>query len=173
MKTRCVLAQTHTLPSDFLEEVCSATTFRASPMPPQPCQQRPTPDGCSLCVPDDTAFDNTWLGSIGITVLYEGKNVTTLQFTAADQLVRIGERTELDAKTIKRLSFQNGTLTKLQVPSNHTSRFPLIYVKFFFDSGLAFIVRFTKNNHLDINWHNIGATTNASRGIVGKYIASL
>ena len=76
----------------------------------------------ALFVPDDTDYDNTWLGSIGIAVHHNGKKITTLQFTAADQLVRIGERIAFEAKTIKKLSFHNSKLTMLDVPSNRTPK---------------------------------------------------
>ena len=103
----------------------------------------------ALFVPDDTAYNNTWLGSIGISVLDNGDKVTTLQFTADDGLVRIGERIQLDARTVKKLSFNQGKLTVLQVPSNHTQLYPRVRVELI-DSELDFTVRFAKNNHLDL-----------------------
>ena len=123
----------------------------------------------ALFVPDDTDYDNTWLGSIGIAVLHEGKKITTLQFTAADQLVKIGERVQLTAKTIKKLSFHNGKLTMLEVPSNHTPKYPRVQVEFI-DSELNFTVGFAKNNHLDLYWHSTGVPYKKSKGIVGKSI---
>ena len=51
----------------------------------------------ALFIPDDAAYNNTWLGSIGISVLDNGDKVATLQFIADDGLVRIGERIQLDA----------------------------------------------------------------------------
>ena len=78
----------------------------------------------ALFVPDDTAYNNTWLESIGIAFLDNGNKVTTLRFTAADGLVRIGERAQLDAKAVKKLSFNNGKLNVLEAPSNHTPRYP-------------------------------------------------
>ena len=120
----------------------------------------------ALFVPDDTAYNNTWLGSIGISILDDGKKATTLQFTAADQLVRIGERVQLDARTVKKLSFQKGKLSVVEVPSNHTPRYPRVQVEFI-DSELDFTVRFAKNNHLDLYWHSTGLFDN-SRGVVGE-----
>ena len=119
-----------------------------------------------LFVPDDTEYDNTWLGSIGITVHHDGKKITTLQFTAANQLIRIGERVDFEAKTIKKLSFQDGKLSMLEVPSNHTPRYPRVLVEFV-DTGLEFTIKFTKNNHLDLYWHNIRVPSKKSGGIVG------
>ena len=120
----------------------------------------------ALFVPDDTDYDNTWLGAIGITVHHDGKKMTTLQFTAADQLVRIGERVEFEAKTIKKLSFQEGKLTMLEVPSNYTPRYPRVHVEFV-DTGLEFTIKFTKSNHLDLYWHNIRVPSKRSGGVVG------
>ena len=119
----------------------------------------------ALFVPDGTDFDNTWLGSIGISVLHDGK-MTTLQFTAADQLVRIGERIQLNAKTIRGLTFRNGKLSLLQVPSNHTRRYPRIDVEFI-DSGLEFTIRLTKNSHLDLSWNNTRIPSKESGGVIG------
>ena len=77
-----------------------------------------------------------------------------LKFTAADQLVKIGEKVEFEAKTIKKLSFQEGKLTMLEVPSNYTPRYSRVHVEFI-DTGLEFTIKFTKSNHLDLYWHNI------------------
>ena len=118
----------------------------------------------ALFVPDDTDYNNTWLGSIGISILGNG---TTLQFTAADGLVRIGERIQLDARTVKKLSFNKGKLSVLEVPSNHTQLHPRVRVEFI-DSELDFTVRFAKNNHLDLYWHSTGLPFDDSTGIVGK-----
>ena len=122
----------------------------------------------ALIIPDDNDYHNTWLGSIGIVVRRrDGKKITTLQFTAADHLVQIGERVGFEAKTIKKLSFHEGKLTKLEVPSNHTPRFPRVRVEFV-DIGLDFTIKFTKSNHLDLYWHSIRATSKKSEGIVGQ-----
>ena len=123
----------------------------------------------ALFVPDATAWDNTWLGSIGVTVLHDGKKMTTLQFTAANKCIKVGERVQLDAKTIKKLSFHNGKLTVLEVPSNHTPRYPRVLVEFV-DSELDFTVKFTKNNHLDLHWHSTGVPYEDSRGIIGEFL---
>ena len=123
----------------------------------------------ALFVPDDTDYHNTWLGSIGIIVHRDGKKMTALQFKAANQLIQIGERVEFEAKTIKKLSFNEGKLAKLEVPSNHTPRFPRVRVEFV-DVGLDFTIKFTKSNHLDLYWHNIRVTSKKSEGIVGQQI---
>ena len=117
-------------------------------------------------VPDDTAWDNTWLGSIGVIVLHEGKKMITLQFKATEQLIWIGESTQLDARTVKKLTFNKGRLTVLKVPSNHTSTYPRVRVEFI-DSRLDFTVRFAKNNHLDLYWHSTGEPVEHSKGVVG------
>ena len=122
----------------------------------------------ALFVPDATDYDNTWLGSIGVAALHDGKKTTTLQFTAADQLVRIGERVQLDAKTIKKLTFNKGELSILKVPSNHTQQYPRVQVDFI-DSKLSFTIGFTKNSHLDLYWHSTGIPSKRSTGIVGRF----
>ena len=117
-------------------------------------------------VPDNTAYDNTWLGSIGIIVLHEGKKMSSLQFTAADQLVTIGEKIQLDARTVKELTFSKGKLTVLEATSNNTPTYPRIRVEFI-DSHFDFTIRFVKNNHLDLYWHSTGMPAKHSKGIVG------
>ena len=115
-------------------------------------------------VPDATDYDNTWLGSIGVVA----RHGSTLQFTSADKLVRIGERIQLDAKTITRLSFNKGNLSIVKVPSNHTQRYPRVQVEFI-DFKLSFTVGFTKNNHLDLYWHSTGIPSKRSTGVVGRF----
>ena len=124
----------------------------------------------ALFVPDDTNYDNTWLGSIGITVHHDGKKVTTLMFTGADQLATIGERVQLDARTIEKLIFRSGELSLLEIPLEHSPRYPRIHVSFE-DSGVDFVVSFTKNNHLDLYWHNTGIPSKHSNGVVGNSIS--
>ena len=121
-------------------------------------------------VPDATDYDNTWLGSIGVAGLHDEEKTTTLEFTAADQLVRIGERVQLDAKTIKKLSFNKGNLSILKVPSNHTQKYPCVEVEFI-DSKLSFTVGFTKNSHLDLYWRSTGIPSKRSTGVVGRFNA--
>ena len=121
----------------------------------------------ALFVPDDTNWDNTWLGSIGITVFHHGKKTTTLQFTASDQLIRIGDRVQMEAKAIKKLSFHDGKLTMFEVPSNNTPRYPRVQVQIV-DSNLNFTVGFAKNNHLDLYWHSTGVPYDESKGVIGE-----
>lgn len=118
-------------------------------------------------VPDTTTWDNTWLGSIGIAVLHEGRKIITLQFTAADQFVKIGNR-NFDARTVEKLTLSKGRLTVVEALSvNHSLVNPTVGVEFT-DSRLDFNVRFNRNNHLDVYWHNAGAVSeNNSEGIVG------
>ena len=120
----------------------------------------------ALFVPDLTNWDNTWLGAIGITVLHEGKKISTLEFVAVDQLVRIGEKIQIPANTIKKLIFKQGKLTILEVPSNHTPKYPRVQVHLV-DTSLNFTVGFAKNNHLDLYWHSTGVPYEDSRGVVG------
>ena len=119
----------------------------------------------ALFIPDVTDYDNTWLGAIGVTALLDGKKTTTLRFTAADQLVRIGERVQLDAKTIKKLTLNKGELSVLKAPSNTTKLYPRVQVEFI-DSKLSFTVGFTKNSHLDLYWHSTGIPSKMSSGVI-------
>ena len=121
----------------------------------------------ALFVPDDANRNNTWLGSIGITALHDGDKTTTLQFTGADQIIRIGERIQMDAKAIKKLTFHNGKLTILEVPSNHTPLYPRVQVQFI-ESDLNFTVGFAKHGHLDLYWHSTGVPSENSNGVVGE-----
>ena len=123
----------------------------------------------ALFVPDNTNWDNTWLGSIGIAVLHDGQKMTTLQFTAADHLVQIGERVKLDAKAVEKLSFNKGKPTVHQVPSNHLRMYPRVQVEFI-DCKLDFTVGFTKDSHLDLYWHSTGTPSKTSTGVVGGFI---
>ena len=89
-------------------------------------------------------------------------------------MVRIGDRAELDAKTIKKLTFNKGELSVLHVPSNHTQKYPRVLVDL--DSKLSFTVGFTRNSasHLDLYWHSTRISTKVSTRVVGmlKFIAS-
>jgi hypothetical protein len=116
----------------------------------------------ALFVPD---YDNTWLGSIGVAALGYGKN-TTLKFTASDRMVRIGDRVELEAKTIKKLSFNKGELSVLNVSSDRPQKYPRVLVDFI-DAKLSFTVGFTKDSHLDLYWHSTGIPSKISTGVVG------
>ena len=125
----------------------------------------------ALFIPDVTDYDNTWLGAIGVTALHDGgKKATTLRFTAADQLVRIGEQVQFDAKTIQKLTFnKRGELSVLKAPSNKTKLYPRVQVDFV-DSKLSFTVGFTKNSHLDLYWHSTGIPSKISSGVIGKTV---
>ena len=120
----------------------------------------------ALFVPDDSDWDNTWLGAIGMTVLHNGKKTSTLEFLAPNHLVRIGEKIPIPAKSIKKLVFKHGQLTILEVPSHLAPRYPRIQVNFV-ESRLNFTVGFAKNNHLDLYWHSTGIPYEDSRGVVG------
>ena len=126
----------------------------------------------ALFVPDQTNWDNTWLGAIGVTVFHDGKKMSTIEFTAADQLVKIRRRrAPIVANTIKKISFHNGKLTLIKTPSNNKARYPRVQVELI-DTNLNFTVRFAKNSHLDLHWHRTGEPFKAAKGVVGKFTAS-
>ena len=123
----------------------------------------------ALFIGDQTNWDNTWLGAIGVTVLHDGKKMSTIEFTAADQLVKIGGKVPLRARSVKRLTFRNNKLTILEVPPSHYPTYPRVLVQLV-DADLNFTVTFTKGNHLDLYWHSTGTPYEGSRGIVGQFI---
>ena len=126
----------------------------------------------ALFVPDARHKNNTWIGSIGITVYHNGRKMTSLEFTAEDQVIHVGTRVKLDAKTVKKLSFNHGKLTIVESPRHHSPKYPRVGVEFL-DSELHFTVAFVKEQHIDLLWHSIGETYEDSRGVVGKKALSL
>ena len=73
----------------------------------------------------------------------------------------------MDANAIKKLTFHNGKLTILEVPSNHTPLYPRVQVQFI-ESDLNFTVGFAKHGHLDLYWHSTGVPSENSNGVVGE-----
>lgn len=120
----------------------------------------------ALFVVNDANSDNTWLGAIGMTVLRDGKKVSTLEFWADDHLIRVGEKIPFPANSIKKLSIHNGQLTILKAPANYTPKHPRIQVQLA-DSDVNFTIGFANNNHLDLYWHSSGVPHEDSRGVVG------
>ena len=117
----------------------------------------------ALFVPDDTNWDNTWLGAIGMIIL--SKN-STLEFVASSQLIRTGGNIPLPANSIKKLLYHNGRLTIQEVPSDHTAKYPRVQVQLI-DYDINFTIGFAKNNHLDLYWHSAGSPYQNSKGVVG------
>ena len=93
--------------------------------------------------------------------------MTSLEFTANDQVIHVGDRVKLDAKSVKKLSFNRGKLTIVEAPRHYSPKYPRVGVEFL-DSELHFTVAFVKEQHLDLLWHSIGETYEDSRGVVGK-----
>ena len=59
----------------------------------------------ALFVPDSRQVDsrqenNTLIGSIGITIYHEGRKMSSLTLTAADQMIRLGSGVELRASSV-------------------------------------------------------------------------
>ena len=153
----------------------------------QPTGQRPPSDDAFFFL-DATEYDNTWVGSIGVAAPGYGQN-TTLQFTAADQMIRIGDRAELDAKTIKKLT---STRVSYRFSMFHLTT-PRSALEFLWTSSIpsslhdykcsacasipsspSLCMGFTRNSHLDLYWHSTRISSKVSIGIVGmlKFIAS-
>ena len=121
----------------------------------------------ALFVPDSRRENNTWIGSVGITVYHNGKMATTLKFTAADKAIHVGSRVRLDAMTVHSISFSQGKLSLVETPQNHTPKYPSVKVNFM-DSDLKFTVTFIKDSHIDLIWQSSGEPFRNSRGVVGK-----
>ena len=121
----------------------------------------------ALFVSDSQRVNNTWIGSIGITVYHNGRKTTSLQFTASDHTILLGSRVQLSANTVSKISFSRGKLTLVETPHNHTLKYPRVGVEFL-DSDLKFTVAFIKNEHINLEWHSIGEPYIHSRGVVGK-----
>ena len=126
----------------------------------------------ALFVPDDTNWDNTWLGAIGIIVIHEGKRISTLEFVAVDQLIRIGGKIQVPANAIRKLIYHNGRLTIQEVPFNHTPpKYPRVHVELI-DHELNFTIGFAKNSHLDLYWHSPGVPYEDSDGVIGVLLSN-
>ena len=120
-----------------------------------------------LFVPDSRHENNTWIGSIGITVYHNGRKMTSLKFIAEDHMIHVGTRVKLEAKTVKKLSFNHGKLTIVEAPLHSSPKYPRVGVEFL-DSELHFTVAFVKGQHIDLLWHSVGETYEDTRGVVGK-----
>lgn len=121
----------------------------------------------ALFVPDSRHENNTWIGSIGITIYHNGRKMTSLKFTAEDQVIHVGTHVKLEAKTVKKLSFNHGKLTIVEAPRHSSPKYPRVGVEFL-DSELHFTVAFVKEQHIDLLWHSVGETYEDTRGVVGK-----
>ena len=122
----------------------------------------------ALFVPDSRHKNNTWIGSIGITVYHNGRKMTSLKFIAEDHMIHVGTRVKLEAKTVKKLSFNHGKLTIVEAPRHSSPKYPRVGVEFL-DSELHFTVAFVKGQHIDLLWHSVGETYEDTRGVVGKF----
>ena len=120
-------------------------------------------------VPDARRPEVTWLGSIGIIVQntnYKGSNETKLRFDMDKKSIYIGDKVELEARNIEKLTFSNGKLTISEAPPKEGFHYPSVYVDLE-DVQLQFTVKFT-NQHLDIYWHSTGGRLADSHGLIGK-----
>lgn len=122
-------------------------------------------------VPDSRREEVTWIGSMGIIVrdsTYKQTNATSLRFQALENKIYIGDKVELDAENIERLTFHNGKLSINEAPpSTGTFRNPFIYVDLQ-DAEISFTVKFM-NEHLDIFWHQTGEKVQDSHGLIGRH----
>ena len=108
-------------------------------------------------VADSHRSEVTWIGSLGIVVhdnTYKLANATTLRFEAGERKVYVGDKVELDAKTINRLTFKNSKLVISEAAPTVGFKYPSVYVDLQ-DSEIAFTMKFVQE-HLDIFWHKTG-----------------
>ena len=93
--------------------------------------------------------------------------MSSLTFTAADQMIRLGSGVKLHASFVSKISFNAGKVTFAENSPNHAPNLPRVRVEFV-DSDLKFTVAFVKNEHINLEWHSIGLPYFNSRGVVGK-----
>jgi hypothetical protein len=120
-------------------------------------------------VPDSRRSEVTWMGSMGIIVrdnMYMQSNATALRFEAKEKKVYIGDKVELAAKNIDRMTFKNGKLMISEAPPTDKFKYPSIYVDLQ-DVEITFTMKFLAE-HLDIFWHRTGGKIPDSHGIIGK-----
>ena len=125
-------------------------------------------------VPDSRRSEVTWIGSMGIIVrdnTYKQANATALRFEARDKKIYIGDKVELAAKNIDKMTFKNGKLTISEATPTESFKYPSIYVDLQ-DVEITFTMKFM-NEHLDIFWHRTGGKIPDSHGLIGKDIRRL
>ena len=120
-------------------------------------------------VPDSRRSEVTWMGTMGIIVhhnSYGGSNMTKLRFEVSSKTVHIGDKVNLQARNIEKLTFKNGKLTISEAPPVVGYKVPSIYVDLE-DVEVTFTMKFMKE-HLDIYWHRTGMKITDSHGLIGK-----
>lgn len=120
-------------------------------------------------VPDSRRSEVTWMGSMGIIVkdnTYKQSNATALRFEAIEKKIYIGDKVELVARNIEKMTFKNGKLTISEAPPTDSFKYPSIYVDLQ-DVEITFTMKFL-SEHLDIFWHRTGGKIPDSHGIIGE-----
>ncbi len=97
--------------------------------------------------------------------MYKQSNATALRFEALEKKIYIGDKVELEAKHIDKMTFKNGKLTISEAPPSDKFKYPSIHVDLQ-DVEIAFTMKFM-NEHLDIFWHRTGGKIPDSHGIIG------
>ena len=124
----------------------------------------------AMFVPDSRREEVTWLGSMGIVVRnsgYKTSNATYLRFETKGKKIHIGDKVVLEAKSIEKLSFNNGKLTISEAPPIEGFKYPSVAIDLR-DVGLNFTIKFM-NEHLDLFWHSTGDETRNSHGLIGNF----
>ena len=122
----------------------------------------------ALFIPDEIT-NNTWLGSIGISVMNNINNMIQLRFDAQEEMIRISKGIDIDAHTVRKLFFREGKLRILDSPKREYKKHPKVLVHLE-DSGIKFSVAFEKKYHLDLSWHSSGQATRTTHGLIGMHM---
>ena len=127
----------------------------------------------AMFVPDSRREEVTWLGSIGIVVInkaYKKTNHTFLRFEAKENKIYYGDKLVLEARNIKKLTFNNDRLIISEAPPVEGFKYPSVYVDLQ-DADLRFTIKFM-NEHLDLFWHSTGQQVRDSHGLIGELLLS-
>lgn len=119
-------------------------------------------------VPDSRRSEVTWIGSLGMVVRSKKANTTSkLRFEASSKTVHVGDKVNLKAQSVKKLTFNNGKLTITESdPSIRKHTNPQVEVDLK-DVGISFTVTFVKS-HLDMTWNKVKPQPKDSHGIIGE-----
>ena len=118
-------------------------------------------------IPDSKRADVTWMGSIGVVMskplYYRGSKVTHFKFDAEARTVHIGNVISLDAKAVKGIASENGSINIAEEISD--THHPAVNFDLK-ETGLHFTIKYD-GEHLDIFWQH-GFKDGHSHGLIGE-----
>ena len=123
----------------------------------------------AMFVPDALREEVIWLGKMGIVINnngYKKSNMTKLHFEAIKNLIHMDKQMVLEARNIKRITFQNGKQIVSEVPPTEGYKQPFVRIDLK-DVELSFSIKFM-SEHLDLYWHSTGQKTADSHRLIGK-----